>query len=146
MQTDLILKRLTELYAADILSLFGLPVAEVLSVETLEMAANAARLDNLVKVRSPQGQEYWHIIEWQGYRDPTILWRVLGYVVRTGQRNPQVAITASIVYLTPECDMGDTIRHEVDGRLLWTWQVQALRMWQQDAPTLLASNRPGLAP
>jgi hypothetical protein len=83
MQTNIPLKRLTMLRAADLLPLFGLPYAELLAVETLELPANAARLDNVLRVRSPAGQEYLHVIEWQGYRDPALLWRMAG-PARTG--------------------------------------------------------------
>lgn len=68
--------------------LFGVPAGELLRVETLELPASAKRLDTLLHVRSPNGQVYLHVIEWLGYKDPLVLWRVLhpvrvpGYVVQ----------------------------------------------------------------
>ncbi len=69
MQTDIPLKRLTLLRAADLLPLLGAPHARVVAVESLELPASATRLDNVLRLRSAQGQEYLHVIEWQGYHD-----------------------------------------------------------------------------
>ena len=78
MQTDVPLKLLLERCAADLLPLLGIE-GEVVRVETLELPATAARLDSAIWLRSPGGIVYIHILEWQGYRDPTLLWRVIGY-------------------------------------------------------------------
>lgn len=70
MQTDIPLKRLTLLRAADLLPLFGLPQGELIAVETLEFPASATRLD--------------------------------------------VAITGTVVSLTPESDPGDRLIQIID--------------------------------
>lgn len=144
MQTDIPLKRLTLLRPADLLPLLGSPDAQVLAVETLELPASATRLDNVLRLRSPQGQEYLHLVEWQGYHDPTVLWRVAGYLAWLGQRSPQLAITGTLIYLTPTDDAGTTIRQVVDGQVALEWPVHCVRLWEQDAPTALASGKLGL--
>lgn len=145
MQTDIPLKRLTLLCAADLLPLFGLPYAELVAVETLELPASAARLDNVLRVRSPGGQEYLHVVEWQGYRDPAMLWRLASYMAWLGQREPGTTIVGSVVYLTPECDIGDTLTQAIDGQAVHTWQIACVRLWEQEAPSILAAGSPGLA-
>lgn len=66
MQTDIPLKRLTALRANDLLPLLASAEATVIAVETLELPASATRLDNVLRLRSVGGQEYLHVIEWQG--------------------------------------------------------------------------------
>ncbi|MCG8353847.1 MAG: hypothetical protein MI924_39285 [Chloroflexales bacterium] len=144
MQTDIPLKRLTLPRAADLLPLFGLPHADLVAVETLELPASAARLDNVLRVCSPGGQEYLHIIEWQGYHDPTILWRLAGYMAWLGQRAPNLPIAGTIVYLTPESDTGDRLTQTIDGRLIHDWPLLCVRLWEQDAESALASGAMGL--
>jgi hypothetical protein len=97
MQTDIPLKRLTLLRAADLLPIFGLSQGELIAVETLELPASATRLDNVLRVRSPAGQEYLHSSEWQGYRDPALLWRLTSSIAWLGQCIPDVAITGTVV-------------------------------------------------
>ena len=145
MQTDIPLKRLTLLRAADLLPLLGLPHAELVAVETLELPASAARLDNVLLVRSPQGHDYLHVVEWQGYRDPGVLWRMAGYLAWLGQRDPALTIIGTLVYLTPGCDIGDTIRQQIDGLTAYAWPVRCVRLWEQNAGEALASGSVGLA-
>jgi predicted transposase YdaD len=145
MQTDIPLKRLTLLCAADLLPLFGLPHTELVTVETLELPSSAARLDNVLRVRSAQGQEYLHIVEWQGYRDTAMLWRMAGYMAWLGQRAPATSITGTIVYLTAESDTGDRLTQIIDGRTIHDWFIPCVRLWEQDAKTALASGATGLA-
>jgi hypothetical protein len=65
-------------YAADgiawchLLPLLGLLAATLLRVERRALPASATRLDPVVRVRSPQGQDYLHIVAWQGYPDRTV--------------------------------------------------------------------------
>lgn len=80
MQTDIPLKRLTTLRAPDLLPLLASEAATVMAVGTLELPASATRLDNVLHLRSAGGQEYLHVIEWQGYNDPAVLWRLAGYL------------------------------------------------------------------
>ena len=145
MQTDIPLKRLTALRAADLLPLFGTPDARLMAVETLELPAGATRLDNVLRVRSSLGQEYLHVIEWQGYRDPTVLWRIIGYLAWLGQRTPDVTVMGTLVYLTPECDVGDTLRQMIDSAEIRSWSVPCIRLWQLEAAATLTSGNLGLA-
>jgi len=144
MQTDIPLKRLTLLRAADLLPLLGAPNAQVLAVETLELPASATRLDNVLRLRSPQGQEYLHVVEWQGYHDPAVLWRFAGYLAWLGQRTPDRTIAGTLVYLTPGNDVGDTLHQIVDGQPMLEWRVPCIRLWEQDAPGALQSGSLGL--
>jgi len=104
MKTDIPLKRLTLLRAADLLPLLGTPDSQVLAVESLELPASATRPDNVLRLWSPCGQEYLHVVEWQGYNDPAVLWRFAGYLAWLGQRHPGTPITGSLIYLTPADD------------------------------------------
>src|SRR5207247_1706875 len=111
---------------------------------TLELPASATRLDNVLRLRSPQGQEYLHVVEWQGYHDPAVLWRFAGYLAWLGQRYPNSAVAGTLIYLTPADDAGDLLRQEVDGRGVLDWRVPCVRLWEQDAPAALASGNLGL--
>jgi predicted transposase YdaD len=99
MKTDHTLKRLTELCPEDLLALLGAPASEVLRVETLQLPATSTSLDNLISLRGPDGRVFLHLIEWQGYTDPTFLWRVLHYVSWLGQRRSERPILVTVIYL-----------------------------------------------
>jgi hypothetical protein len=144
MKTDIPLKLLTALRGADLLPWLGLPAAELLRVESRELPAGATRLDSILRIRSPQGQEYLHIIEWQGYYDPAVLWRLAGYLAWFGQQEPQLAVVGTVVYLAPAYDVGDTLEQWIDGTLVRAWPLGRIALWEQDAPTALASARLGL--
>ena len=137
MQTDLPLKLLTTMGAADLLPLLGIPAAEVLEVVVRELPMKKRALDTLLRVRSPQGQEYLHLLEWQGYPDPSVLWRVLGYLSLVGQEEPHTTIVGTVVYLTPADDQGDTLTMVVDGHEQHRWSVHCIRLWEQDAQAAL---------
>lgn len=144
MQTDIPLKRLTLLRATDLLPLLGAPHAQVVAVESLELPASATRLDNVLRLRSAQGQEYLHVIEWQGYHDVTVLWRFAGYLAWLGQRNPSMAVVGTLIYLTPADDTGDTLQQVIDGQVTLAWPVPCVRLWEQDATAALAGGNLGL--
>jgi hypothetical protein len=145
MHTDIPLKRLTLLRAADLLPLFGLPYAELLGVDSLELPSTATRLDNILRVRSPGGQTYLHVVEWQGYHDLGVLWRYAGYLAWVGQRSPGEVVVGTLVYLIPEADVGDGLAQVIDGETVSEWPVHCVRLWEQDAAAALASGSPGLA-
>jgi hypothetical protein len=143
-KTDIPLKRLTALCGADLLPLLGLPAATLLRVESRELPASATRLDTVLRIRSPQGQEYLHLVEWQGYPDRTVLWRLAGYRVWFGQQEPDTPVVGTVVYLRPEDDMGDSIVQTIDGQVVQPWSVGRIALWEQDAQAALASARLGL--
>ncbi|RRR65523.1 MAG: hypothetical protein EI684_22885 [Candidatus Viridilinea halotolerans] len=145
MQTDIPLKRLTALCAHDLLPLLSNGEAHVIAVETLELPASATRLDNVLRLRSSGGQEYLHVIEWQGYTDPAVLWRLLGYLAWLGQRHHQQVVIGTVIYLNPASDVGDTLRQTVDGDDLLVWQVPVVRLWEQDAEEAVQRGPLGLA-
>jgi len=144
MQTDIPLKRLMALRGADLLPLLGLPAATLVRVESRELPASATRLDTVLRIRSPQGQEYLHLVEWQGYRDPTVLWRLAGYMAWFGQQEPATVVVGTVVYLAPEHDVGDTLIQQIDGQVIQTWSFGQIRLWEQDAAAALASANLGL--
>ncbi|NJN68145.1 MAG: hypothetical protein HC884_16240 [Chloroflexaceae bacterium] len=144
MKTDIPLKRLTALRGADLLPLLGLPAAALLQVESRELPASATRLDTVLRVRSPQGQNYLHILEWQGYPDRTVLWRLASYRAWFGQQEPGTAVVGTVVYLRPEADAGDTIAPTIDGQVVQPWGVGRIALWEQDAQAALASGSLGL--
>jgi hypothetical protein len=145
MQTDIPLKCLTLLRGSDFLGLLQLPEAQVLHVETLELPASAKRLDNVLRLQSLAGQEFLHVIEWQCYHAPVILWRVVGYMAWLGQRYAHLPITGTVIYLTPEVDMGDHLQQAVDGVVLHNWKLRTVRLWEQRAATAAHAGVPGLA-
>lgn len=95
MKTDVPLKQLTRLCPADLLPLLGAPTAEVLGVEALELPMGKTSLDSVLRLRTPDGHEYLHLIEWQGYSDALILWRTLGYLAWLGQHRGERPILHS---------------------------------------------------
>ncbi|MCG8350642.1 MAG: hypothetical protein MI924_22970 [Chloroflexales bacterium] len=144
MRTDIPLKRLLLLRGTDLLPLFAAPLTTVLRVESLELPANNARLDTVFYLRSAGGQEYIHVIEWQGYHDPAVLWRMASYLAWLGQRHPKTAILGTLVYLAPAYDVGDTLTQTIDGQVVQTWQMDCLRLWEYDASDALQSGNLGL--
>lgn len=145
MKTDIPLKRLTALCATDLLTLIGSTATEVVSVETLEIPSSRTSLDTVLWLRGADGQPYMHLIEWQGWRDPLILWRTMGYLAWTGQNHTERPILVTLIYLTPEDDMGDTLVQTRDGQTGWQITIPCVRLWQQDAAAAVASGKPGLA-
>ena len=145
MKTDIPLKLLTALRGADLLPLLGLPAASLVRVETRELPAGATRLNTLLRVRSPQGQDYLHLVEWQGYYDSAVLWRPAGYVAWFGQQEPGTTVVGTVVYLAPEYDVGDTLMQVIDGQVVQAWPVGRIQLWTQDAQAALAANSLGLA-
>ncbi len=145
MQTDIPLKALTKACAPDLLPLLGAPDAQVVAVETLELPAAASALDTVLRLRNPTGIEYLHLVEWQGYRDPNFLFRVLGYLAWLGQNRAERPIAITLVYLHSSDDVGATLIQMVEGRIDWTITFRCVRLWEQDAVEAVASGRPGLA-
>jgi hypothetical protein len=144
MQTDIPLKRLTALRAADLLPLIGAPNATLIAVESLELPASARRLDSVLRLRSPNGQEYLHVIEWQGYHDPGVLWRLAGYLAWLGQREPDVAVVGTVVYLVLAADVGGEISPPRDGVPSLGWRLPVVRLWELEAEAALAAGTLGL--
>jgi hypothetical protein len=144
MQTDIPLKRLTRIVPEDVLFLLGIPDADVLGVQTLELPSSKTSLDTVIRVRQLDGHDYLHLIEWQGWHDPTFLWRVLGYLSWLGQNHTERPILATLVYLKPADDVGDTLIQQLAGMAGWQVHIPCVRLWQQDAVAAVASGRPGL--
>jgi hypothetical protein len=136
---------LTTLRAHDLLPLLSSSDATVVAVETLELPVTATRLDNVLRLWSAGGQEYLHVIEWQGYNDPAVLWRLAGYLAWLGQRHDKQAIVGTVIYLTPGSDVGDTLRQTVDGRDVLTWSIPVVRLWELDASNAVQQGNLGLA-
>lgn len=85
------------------------------------------------------------MIEWQGYNDPAVLWRLAGYLAWLGQRYHEQVVIGTVIYLTPTSDVGDTLRQTVDGRDLLAWQVPVVRLWELDALDAAQHGSLGLA-
>ncbi len=140
MKTDLPLKRLVLLRPADLLALLGLPAASVIEVSVPELPLRKQTLDTLLRVRSPVGQEYLIIIEWQGYRDRSILWRLVVSMGVVTLDNPDLPVIGIVIYLKPSDDVGNRISVQVDGELIYDWQIRAIRLWEFDAAEAAASG------
>jgi hypothetical protein len=146
-QTDIPLKRLTQLRPTDLLSLLGTPDAIVLDVETLELPASKTSLDTVLRLRRPDGQQYLHLVEWQGYRDPLFLWRTLGYLAWLGQNRRERPILVTVMYLTPDDDVGDRLDQafaEHQAASGWSVTIPCIRLWELDAAQIIAGGKPGL--
>jgi Skp family chaperone for outer membrane proteins len=145
MKTDIPLKRLTAMRGADLLPLFGFPAATLLRITTRELPMSATRLDTLLHVRSPAGQEYLQVVDWQAYRDTKVLWRLAGYVAWLGQEDPTMTVVGTVVYLHPGDDLGDSLTQIIDNQVVQRWQLACVRLWEYDANDLLARGSVGLA-
>ena len=66
-QTDILLKRLTAICAADLLPLLGAAGMGVVRVEILELPQAVTVLDTVLWLRAPRGREHLHLVEWQGH-------------------------------------------------------------------------------
>lgn len=140
MKTDVPLKRLTTLRPHDLLPLLGVPALSVEEVTVRELPFHQKRLDTLLRVRSPHGQEYLHLLEWQAYFDPAVLWRILTYLGLLGLTEPSITLVATVIYLKPSDDAGDTLTMAVDGVVQHQFQVRCIRLWEQDAHAAAASG------
>ena len=138
METDIPLKALTAACARDLLSLFGSPGAEVIGVESPELPATSTRVDSLLRLRSLGGIEYLHLVEWQGYRDPSFLRRALYYWAWLTLYQ-ELPVRLTLVYLKPGDYTGSTFRHVVDGEEFLSVPFRCVRLWEQDAAAALAS-------
>lgn len=144
MKSDIPLKRLTQHCPTDLLPLIGAADATVVRVESLELPTGKSSLDCVLHLLAPDGTPYQHIIEWQGWRDPVFVWRALGYLGWMGQNRPERPILITLIYLSPNDDVGDTLRQELPGQPGWMVQLPCVRLWEQDAGQAVASGRPGL--
>ena len=138
MKTDIPLKRLTRVAPADILLLLGIEHADIVGVQTLELPTSQTSLDTVLRLRAADGRDYLHLIEWQGWNDPTFLWRVLGYLSWLGQHQAERPILVTIIYLKPEDDVGHTLIQELAGILGWQVHFPCVRLWQQEAAAAAA--------
>jgi len=144
-ETDLPLKRLTMIRAADLLPLLGAADAKLVGVESLELPSVATKLDTVLRLRSSQGTGYLQLVEWQAYRDKHFLWRPLGYLAWLGREHPELPIAVTVVYVHPGDDVGNTLRCQLEGQELWSITFRAVRLWEHDAAAAVASGLPGLA-
>jgi hypothetical protein len=113
-------------------------------VETLELPAAKTSLDTVLRLRDSAGDESLHLIEWQGYTDRLILWRTLGYLAWLGQNRSERPIKATVIYLSPEDDVGETLVQAPHVPGGWSVTLSCIRLWQQDAQAALESGAPGL--
>ena len=146
MQTDIPLKRLTAICAADLLPLLGAAGMELVRVGVLELPQTAAVLDTVLWLRDGRGRVHLHLVEWQGYRDPLFLWRLMGYLSWVGLHHPARPITITPIYLRPGDDAGSSLRQGLEGELeSWGITFICVRLWEQDAAAAVASGALGLA-
>jgi hypothetical protein len=143
MQTDIPLKRLTALRVADLLPLLGgRPTAGGRDTRTAGQRYPAGQRPAPAQ---PQGQEYLHVIEWQGYHDLAVLWRLTGYQAWLGQRDPTRVVIGTLIYLKPEDDVGDTLQQIIDGQVVSAWRLPVVRLWELEAAEAVQPGAPGLA-
>ncbi len=144
MQTDLPLKMLAELRGEDLLPLLGIPADKVVRVETLELTFLQRRLDNVLYIRSPGGQVYAHIIEWLGYKDTEVLWRLSIYQSVLGLKLRNMTVVVTLVYLDSAYDVGNTLEQKIDGKVVSSCTIRCIRLWEKDAHEAMASGILGL--
>ncbi|NJP04953.1 MAG: hypothetical protein HC837_04660, partial [Chloroflexaceae bacterium] len=141
MKTDNPFKCLALLRSDELLAWLGMPADTVISAEsvTLPMVVTTY-LDLVMRLRTPLGQVYRHIVEFQGYLDNAILWRLVLYMAWEGRQNPDEPILGTIVYLSPEYDVGDTIAAVLDGQEQYRWTIRVIRLWEEDARAAVESG------
>jgi hypothetical protein len=144
MKTDLPLKRITRLCPQDVLMLAGITDLDVLGVETLELPASKTSLDTVIRLRSSDGSEYLHLIEWQGYADPFLLWRTMGYLAWLGQNRAERPILVTLIYLTPSDEVDAWIDQASSAIGGWRVAFSRVRLWEHNADSALARGQPGL--
>jgi hypothetical protein len=144
MQTDLLLRRLAALRVADLLPLLGAEGATIVRVEAPELASRAVRLDLVLHLRSPQGDEYLHLVEWQGYHKADLLWRTMRFLAELHEHRPRLPIRCTIIYLSRGDDVGAMIGVDA-AQGGWSFQVQPVRLWDLDARIFATDAAPGLA-
>ncbi len=145
MKTDLFLKRLAVLRGHDLLDMLDLPIAQILDVSVRTLPTQTKALDMVFRLISPQGQEYLVIIEWQGYPDDAILWRVVTYIGLVGQEEPDLPIIGVIVYLKASDDRGDALTMVVDDVVQQHWPLRCIRLWELDAHAAVMRGNLALA-
>lgn len=128
LKTDNPLKWLTNNRPSDILAFLGIIGATILRVETPEIQFGGRRLDNVLHLRSPNGQEYYHILEWQNYNDPLILWRLILYMALLAMQYPNVTIIGTVIYVSPKYDKGDILELRIDGQAVHSWNLSCIRL------------------
>jgi hypothetical protein len=109
------------------------------------MPASSRRLDNLLLLRDYEGNEWLHLVEWQGYPDSRFLWRVLSYLGWLGLNRAERPIAVTLVYLTPADDVGDALYQEVNGFRYFGVSFHRVRLWEEDAVAAVLSGHIGLA-
>ena len=107
--SDIPLKCLTALCGVDLLTLLEVPYSTLVQVTSPELQFVRRELDSVMRVRSPLGQEYLHVIEYMGYYDATVLWRLVLYAALLGRDHPHTAIICTLIYLTRAAYVGDTL-------------------------------------
>ena len=147
METDIPLKVLARARGADLLPLLGAAGSTLIGVESLELSASVRRIDTLLRLISPGGERYRHLVEWQGYRDPLLLWRCLEYFARLGPQQAQEEgpLLFTLIYVDPRADVGDRLSQILDRREITPFPFACVRLWEQDAALAVASGLPGLA-
>jgi hypothetical protein len=146
MHTDISLRVLTMERGHDLFPLLGIPETTTLErVHSLDLPAISKRLDNILHLVTPEGHHHNHLVEWHGWKDPAVLWRVTGYLCWNGEQNPETPLTVTLVYLTPASDMGDTITQTIGSTVMFTCTVHCVRLWKLSAADALAMGLPGLA-
>lgn len=145
MKTDLFLKRLALLRGHDLLDMLDLPIAQILDTSVRTLPTQTKALDMVFRLSSPQGQEYLVIIEWQGYPDAAILWRVVTYIGLVGQEEPHLPIIGVVVYLKASDDRGDALTMIIDDVVQQHWPLRCIRLWELDAHTAVMSGNLALA-
>jgi predicted transposase YdaD len=144
MKTDIPLKVLFRLRAADLLALTGDQQAELLSTDVVELQAVQRRVDFVYKLRLGS-ETYFRHLEFQAEADPEMPDRCFQY-------NPQmilqykVPVVTTVIYLFPHLAVAEPVyRVMLAGREINRWQFESLRLWEIDAQAALRQGLPGMA-
>jgi len=144
METDVPLKVLFRLRAADLLSLTGDQQAELLSTDVVELQTLRRTVDFVYKLQA--GEEiYYRHIEFQAERDPEMNHRCFLYNTRMIAQY-QAPVITTIIYLFRHHQPDEPVfRVMVRGREVNRWQFDCVRLWEIEAQAALAQGLPGLA-
>lgn len=149
LEIDRTLKLFADRYAADYVHWLLGP--EVQPVEKLkeELPTTTRRADVVHRVEDAQGHPFVFHLEFQAQRsEEPMSRRMLGYNVRLGEIY-RLAVCSTVIYLLRQAEARDEGRYEaicpITGhRHLFEYGV--VRLWEQEAETLLQTNLPGLYP
>lgn len=142
MDADQPLKRLFQVRARRVLGLLGESGAVVVSAGVIELPVSRRSVDLVIRLR--RGHDtYLHQVEFEMRYRRGLELRLFEYAARLGAQY-RLPVVTTAVFLRPPGPSRLSYREVIEGRVVHERHFGVLRLWQQDAETLLAMG-PGPA-